>query len=137
MSNAATNDAAADAPLRKICLLVMQAGADDLADCVTPLMHALTASAMEAEVEVYFIGPCVRLLAEGVAQTVIAVESKKPLAILLGDAHESGIRLYACTSAWKAHVPDGAALAAQCAGFGGAATYLGRALDPAWRVLSY
>ena len=137
MSNAAANAAAADAPLRKICLLVIQAGADDLADCVTPLMHALTASAMEAEVEVYFIGPCVRLLAEGVAQTVIAVESKKPLATLLDDAHESGVRLYACTSAWKAYVPGNATLATQCAGFGGAATYLGRALNPAWRVLSY
>lgn len=117
--------------------MLMQAGTSDLADCVTPLMHALTASAMEAEVEMYFIGPCVRLLAGDTAHNVIAAESQKPLARLLDDARDSGIRLYVCTSAWKAHVPDGTALAAQCAGFGGAATYLGRALDPAWRVLTY
>jgi predicted peroxiredoxin len=115
----------------------MQAGAHDLADCTTPLMHALTASAMECEVEVYFIGPGVRLLAQGAAQTVVASDSKKTLAVLLDDAKESGVRLYACTSAWKAHAPDGATLAPQCAGFGGAATYLGRALDAEWRVLTY
>ena len=127
----------AAAPLGKMCLMIMQAGAQDLADCATPLMHALTASAMECEVEVYFIGPGVRLLAQGVAQTVVANDSKKTLAVLLDDAKDSGIRLYACTSAWKAHAPGGATLAPQCAGFGGAATYLGRALDPAWRVLTY
>ena len=96
-----------------------------------------TASAMECEVEVYFIGPGVRLLAQGVAQNVVANDSKKTLAVLLDDAKDSGIRLYACTSAWKAHAPGGATLAPQCAGFGGADTYLGRALDPAWRVLTY
>ena len=115
----------------------MQAGVVDLADCATPLMHALTASAMEAEVEIYFVGPCVRLLAEHTAEKIAATHSGKPLAGLLNEAKENGVRLFVCTSAWKAYADPAAVLATQASGFAGAATYLGRALDPVWRVLSY
>lgn len=132
-----SDDLGAPAAVRKLCFLVLHAGAVDLADCATPVLHALTASAMECEVEMYFIGSGVRILSEHGADAVIARELKRSLATLLDDAHESGIRIHACTSAWKAHLPTGSTLASQCAGFAGAATYLGRAMDPAWRVLSY
>ncbi len=115
--------------LRKLCLLVLHAGTTDAADCTTPIMHALTADAMACEVEVYFIGANVRLLSAQMPHSAVSD--------LLGDAHANGVRIYACTSAWKAHAAAGATLAPWCAGFAGAATYLGRALDPAWRVISY
>lgn len=124
-------------PLRKLCFLVLHSGAGALSDCATPILHALTANAMECEVEMHFIGAGVRLLAAGVAEEVPAGLPPKPLAALLADAHANGVRIHACTSAWKAHAPTGAGLTAYSAGFAGAATYLGRALDPAWRVLSY
>ena len=125
------------APLRKLCFMVLNSGTSDLGDCATPLMHALTASAMECDVEMHFIGPGVRLLAAGAADSVLAGSPPRPLGALLDEARNSGVRIHACTSAWKAHVPSGSALGPQSAGFAGAATYLGRALDPAWRVLSY
>ena len=128
------SDAPSNTPL---CLLVMQAGSTDLADCATPLLHALTASAMEAEVEIYFVGPCVRLLADRMADTVLAPNTRNTLSALLDDAKASGIRMFVCTSAWKAHVDSSAALAQQSSGFAGAATYMGRALQAHWRVLTY
>ena len=131
------DDPGAPAAIRKMCFLVLHAGSNDLADCATPILHALTASAMECEVEMYFIGPGVRILSEQGAEAIIAPELKRSVATLLDDAHESGIRLYACTSAWKAHLPGGSKLATRYAGFAGAATYLGRAMAPEWRVLSY
>jgi uncharacterized protein len=127
-----------DAPTSpRLCLLVMQAGSADLADCATPLLHALTANALEADVEMYFVGPCVRLFADRTADEVLARETRKPLTDLLDDAKASGIRIFVCTSAWKAHVASTATLAQQSTGFAGAATYLGRALQPDWRVLTY
>ena len=105
---------------RKLCLLVFHAGAADLADCATPILHALTANALECETELYFIGRSVRLLSGEVAQSVNSGETPKPVSALLDDAHANGIRIYACTSAWKSHVPSGALLAPQCAGFAGA-----------------
>jgi predicted peroxiredoxin len=120
-----------------LCLLVMQAGSADLADCATPLLHALTANAMEADVEMYFAGPCVRLLADDTADKVLARETRKPLSALLDDAKASGVRIFVCTSAWKVHVESTATLAQQSTGYAGAATYLGRALQAHWRVLTY
>ena len=37
------------APLRKLCFMVLNSGTSDLGDCATPLMHALTASAMKGD----------------------------------------------------------------------------------------
>ena len=125
------------ARLHKLCLLILHTGATDLAECATPLLHALTANAMECEVEIYFIGASVRLLAGDTAASVLAGHPRKPLAALLEEAQASGVRIYACTSAWKTHLAPTAKLARGCAGFAGAATYLGRAMDPEWRILSY
>ena len=123
--------------MSKVSFMVMQAGSRDLADCATVLLHALTANAMDAQVEMYFIGPSVRLLRDQHAESVVVSESGKTLGMMLDDAHDNGIKIFVCTSAWKAHVPSDSSLAKQCSGFAGAATYLGRALDPSWRVLTY
>ncbi|MFN0163085.1 MAG: DsrE family protein [Burkholderiales bacterium] len=134
----AEEDAAASGgPLRKLCFMVLHCGAGGLDECTIPVLHALTASAMECEVEMHFIGPGVRLLAASIADGVPAKPNTRPLGALLEDARASGISMFACTSAWKAHAHAGATLAAHSAGFAGAATYLGRALDPSWRVLHY
>lgn len=123
--------------IRKLCLLVLHTGNADLADCATPISHALTANAMECEVEVYFIGRSVRFLVEAASQPPSGTSQPTPLTAMLEDAYANGIRIFACTSAWKANSLPGEILASRCAGFAGAATYLGRALDPSWRVLSY
>ncbi len=123
--------------IRKLCLLVLHTGSADLADCATPILHALTANAMDCEVEVYFVGRNVRLLVEAAPQSPANDRDPTTVSALLEDAYTNGIRIYACTSAWKANTLPGEILAPRCAGFAGAATYLGRALDPTWRVLSY
>ncbi len=123
--------------IRKLCLLVLHTGGANLADCATPISHALTANAMECEVEVYFIGRSVRVLVEAESQPPASASQPTPVLAMLEDAYENGVRIFACTSAWKANSLPGEILATRCAGFAGAATYLGRALDPTWRVLSY
>ena len=125
------------AAARKLCFLILHTGVIELADCAIPILHALTASAMECEVEMYFIGSGVCILSEHGADAVELRELNRSLVTLLDEARDSGIRIYACTSAWQAHLPSGTTLSTRCSGFAGAATYMGRAMDPAWRVLSY
>jgi predicted peroxiredoxin len=51
----------------KLTLLLWAATPDHPDLCVTPLVHALAARALDAEVEIHFAGPADRLLVAGVA----------------------------------------------------------------------
>lgn len=127
-----------EAPLQKLALLVWAADPSRPELCATPFYFAAAAAAMDVEVEMYFTARSVELLRQGVAEKLeAAAGSGKSVADFRREALAFGVRLYACPTALASHgVPD-SALISTLTGQAGAAAFLGRSLDPAWRTLSF
>ncbi|MDD2663118.1 MAG: DsrE family protein [Dechloromonas sp.] len=121
----------------RLAILVWAATPERPELVVTPLVHALAARALDAEVEIHFAGPAVRWLVEGVADAAWPTPTReKSVGDFLAEALAAGVRVYACGMARAAWVADGEALI-PAAGAAGATAFVARALDPAWRTLVY
>jgi uncharacterized protein len=106
--------------------------------CATPFFHAAAAAAMDAEVEIYFTGKSVLLLVPGVAAAVRASPAVEvTIYEHMGRAARLGARFIACSEALAAHGVAPSNLISEVSGFGGAAAFIGRALDPEWITLCY
>lgn len=121
----------------KIAFLLWAATPERPDLCVTPLVHALAARALDAEVEIHFSGPAVRLLVAGVADALYATPAReKSLAVFLRELQAAQVRLLACSMASAAWVGDDESFIAGAA-HAGATAFVARALDPAWRTLVF
>ena len=121
----------------RLALLLWAATPDRPELCVTPLVHALAARALDAEVEIHFAGPAVRWLVTGVADTCYATpEREKSIADFLREVHAENVRLLACSMARAAWVAPAETLIPE-AGAAGATAFVARTLDPAWRTLVF
>lgn len=121
----------------KLALLIWAATPEHPELCVTPLIHALAARALDAEVEIHFAGPAVRLLVEGVADALHATPAReKSIGQFLHEVCAEDVRLLACSMAKAAWVGEHESLIAK-AGAAGATAFIARTLDPAWRTLVF
>lgn len=127
-----------EARAERLAILVWAADPGRPELCATPFYFAAAAAAMEVEVEMYFTARSVELLRQGVAEGLeAAAGSGKSVADFRREALAFGVRLFACPTALASHGIPADALIPGLAGQAGAAAYLGRALDPAWRTLSF
>lgn len=123
--------------VRGIALLVWSATPDRPELCPTPFIHALAARALDAEVEIHFAGPAVRLLVEGVAERLYPTPSQeKSVLAFMQEASAAGVRLLACGMAKASFVADGERLI-ESAGHAGATAFVARTLDSDWRTLVF
>ncbi len=121
----------------RLAILVWAATPECPELAVTPLVHALAARALDAEVEIHFAGPAVRWLVEGVADAAWPTPAhEKAIGDFLREVVAADVRLFACGMARAAWVADGEALI-PAAGAAGATAFVARAFDPAWRTLVY
>ena len=121
----------------RIAFLLWAATPDRPELCATPLVHALAARALDAEVEIHFAGPAVRLLVAGVAEQLYASPAReKSLAQFLRELLAADVRLLACSMASAAWVDADEAFIAGSA-HAGATAFVARALDPDWRTLVF
>lgn len=125
-------------PLQHLALLLCSVDGRRPEACVTPMVHALAASALDCRVELHFAGPAVRLLVQGVADTLYpSPQCDKSLGDFLREAAAAGVELRACSMAQAAWIADSETLIPECAGSAGATAFIARSLDPAWRALVY
>jgi predicted peroxiredoxin len=121
----------------RLAILIWSATPERPELCVTPLVHALAARALDAEVEIHFAGPAVRWLVEGVADGLYATASReKSIGNYLHELLAEDVRLLACGMARAAWVADSERLL-PVAGAAGATAFVARTLDPAWRTLVF
>lgn len=122
----------------KLVMLVMTPAPERAELCGAPFFHAAAAAAMDIEVEVYFAGPSVKLLARGVAERVFpgAAEQRSAYAFMRA-AIDHGVKFYACPGALAAHGIASDQLIPEVTGIAGAAAYVARVMDVDWRALSY
>lgn len=121
----------------RLALLMWAATPERPELAVTPLIHALAARALDAEVEIHFAGPAVRWLVAGVADAAWPTTAReRSVGGFLADVIAEGVPLYACSMAAAHWIGPGEALVAQ-ARHAGATTFVARVLDPGWRTLTY
>lgn len=121
----------------RLALLIWAATPDRPELVVTPLVHALAALALDAEVEIHFAGPAVRWLVPGVAENAWATpDREKSIASFLNDVAAHGGHFFACGMARAAWIGDSEVLRPD-AGAAGATAFIARSLDPAWTSLVY
>ena len=124
-------------PADKLAILVWAADPGRPELCATPFYFAAAAAAMDVEVEMYFTARSVELLRRGVAEALLAAAgSGKSVADFRREALAFGTKMFACPTALASHGIDAAELIPGLAGQAGAAAFIGRTLDPAWRSLS-
>lgn len=121
----------------QLALLIWAATPERPELAVTPLVHALAARALEAEVEIHFAGPAVRWLVAGVAAAAYPTPGReKSIGEYLAELQAEGVGLFACGMAQAAWVAAGEALIPGCRA-AGATAFVARTLDPAWRTQVY
>ena len=124
-------------PMR-LAILICSDGPQRPELCVTPLVHALAARALDCEVEIHFAGPAIRLLVEGVAASLYpTAQREKSILEFLHEATAAGAVLLACSMARAAWVSPEEELIGECQGAAGATLFVARALDPCWRPLVF
>lgn len=125
-------------PAQKLAILVWAADPGRPELCATPFYFAAAAAAMDVEVEMYFTARSVELLRRGVAETLqAAAGSGKSVADFRREAVGFGAKLFVCPTALASHGVGEDELIPGLAGHAGAAAFIGRTLDPAWRTLSF
>lgn len=127
-----------DAVVRKLAILLWQAGPEAPERCAAPFVFAAVAGAMDCEVEVHFSGPAVRLLVPGVAAGVFpGADREKTLYHFMQDAAEHGARFLGCSMAEREHLASEPRRIPEYVRVVGAAAFVQRSLDPAWRTLVF
>jgi predicted peroxiredoxin len=122
----------------RLALLIWAAAPARPELCVTPLVHALVARALDSEVEIHFAGPAVRLLVSGVADQLYPTpEGDKSVGDFMREASAAGVSFYACSMASAAWIGGDERLIPECSGRAGATAVVVRALDPEWRTLIF
>jgi predicted peroxiredoxin len=121
----------------KLAFLIWAATPEHPERVVTPLIHALAARALDAEVEIHFAGQAVRWLVEGVADAAYpGANMEKSIGEFLREVQQEGVELFACGMAQAQWVSADESLLAGCR-HAGATAFVVRVLDPAWRTLTY
>jgi len=121
----------------RLALLIWAATPDRPELVVTPLVHALAALALDAEVEIHFAGPAVRWLVCGVAEnTWPTPDREKSIATFMNDVAAGGGQFFSCGMARAAWISEAESLRND-AGAAGATAFVARMLDPDWTTAVY
>lgn len=125
-------------PIRSLAMLLWSADLSAPQRVATPFVMAQAAAALELEVELYFTAQCVQLLTPRLSPLNVGFgPEQRPLADYLAQAHELGVKLYACGQALHAAGLTRHDLIPLCSGLGGSVQFMGRSADPAWRTLVF
>ena len=123
---------------KRLAILLWAVDPDRPEICATPFFHAAAAAAMDTEVEMYFTSRSVRLLARGVAEQLFPGPThKQSVYSFIQQAARHGAKLFACPQAMEEHGVSASQFIPEVAGTAGAAAYIGRCLDDAWKTLVY
>jgi len=123
---------------KKLIVVMANSDPENPAELGTPLVQAAVAAAMDYEVEVVCAGTAGRLLKKGVAERLtVKPGATKTVYDFIRDAHDHGVRFYACPANLDLFDMTAKDLIPECRGFLGAAALVGKIMEDDCRVLSY
>lgn len=124
----------------RIVIVVWSCGPDNPRGAMlaaAPFVYALSARALDLEVEMHFTSSTVKWLFEGVAKDAYTDQAKtKTVLDFIREAHDAGVKMFACAMALGEH-RRGEVLVAHAEGVAGAATVIGNTADGATRTLVF
>jgi uncharacterized protein len=104
----------------------------------SPFFQAAAAAAMDFEVEVVCTATAGRLMQLGVADAIeVKPGSHKSVYDFIKDAHELGVKFYACAGNLELFGLSEEELIPECAGMVGTAFLIDRAMSDEYRVLTH
>ncbi|MBC8118844.1 MAG: DsrE family protein [Burkholderiaceae bacterium] len=126
-----------DAVPGKLVIVVWSAGPAQPMLAAAPFVYALTARALEVDVEMHFTSTAVRWLVPGVADAAYTdADRTKTVGDFVREVKAAGVHLYACAMAMHEHARD-SALIAECDGHAGAAAVIVAAMSDRTRTLVF
>jgi uncharacterized protein len=103
-----------------------------------PFFQAAVAAAMDLEVEIHFAARTTQLLVKGFADQLYPAENRqKSLYSFMQDAHQAGVKFYACAGAAAEHHLSGDNAIPELDGIRGVAAFLGAAVEDGVVTLTY
>lgn len=122
---------------RRLLIVVWSAGPERPVQAAAPFVYALTARALDLDVEMHFTSTAVRWLVPGVAEAAYTDAARtRTVADYRREAHAAGVRLLACSMALAEHARD-ELLVTECAGRAGAATVVAASVAADTRTLVF
>ena len=98
MSAAASDPHTIDHEEKKV-VIVMTSGPSSPERCATPFFMGALLASMDAEVTIFFTMEGVRLVQNGVAENLTAMEGGKKIIDFMRDAKSVGVKFHACRPA--------------------------------------
>lgn len=124
----------------RIILVLWSCGPDDPRGAMlaaAPFVYALSARALDLEVEMHFTSSTVRWLFAGAGDHAYTDQGKtKTVSDFLRETHAAGVKHYACAMALEEHRRD-ETLVDEVESVAGAATVIGAATDRGARVIVF
>ncbi|WP_018870317.1 MULTISPECIES: DsrE family protein [unclassified Thioalkalivibrio] len=80
-------------------VFVMTSGPSTPARCATPFYLGAVMASMDVDVYIFFTMEGVKLMEQGVAENLRAMEGGKPISEFIRDAKRAGVRLHVCQPA--------------------------------------
>ncbi|MFO8155646.1 MAG: DsrE family protein [Pseudomonadota bacterium] len=118
--------------------MLLNTDPDRPASLGAPFFQAIVAASMDLEVSIYFAARNVALLRQGVAEALHPGKDKeKSVYSFMQDAHEAGVRFYACGGALGEHgvTPDNRI--PELDDVAGGATFITEIIEPETVTLTY
>ena len=123
---------------QKLAILLWAASPERPQLCATPFVHAAAGAALDAEVEIHFAGPAVRLLVTGIAADLKPWPGMATSVYdMMRQAANLDAKFLACAMAMQALVRPEETLIPEYAGTAGASAFVQRTLNPDWATLVY
>lgn len=123
---------------KKLAILLWSLSPERPELAAAPFVYAVTACALDCDVEIHFGGTAVKLLEPGVAQNMFSsVGRERSIYDFMQDAAQQGAVFYGCQMALRAHDLVDGPLIPEYSGAAGAAAFVARALDPDWSSMIF
>jgi len=122
----------------KVVIMLLNLDPDVPGTVGAPFFQATVAAAMDLEVEMYFAARTTRLLVDGVAEALYPGQDRqKSVYSFMQDAHEAGVRFYACAGAMDENGLTHDNAIAEMDGVRGGGAFIGEVADEDVATLTY
>ncbi|SIT66640.1 hypothetical protein SAMN05216526_0655 [Ectothiorhodosinus mongolicus] len=122
----------------KVVFMLVNTQLDPPTSLGTPFFQATVAAAMDLEVEMYFAAETVKLLKKGVAEKLYpGAAQEKSIYAFMQDAHELGVKFYACFGATDEHNVTPETAIPELDGMRGGGAFIGDIVEEGVIALTY
>lgn len=122
----------------KVVIMLLNVDLQRLGSLGAPFFQATIAAVMDLEVDMYFAGPSTRLLIRGFADVIHPGSAReKSVYSFMQDAHEAGVKFYACAGAMEENGLTLANAIPELDGVRGGAAFIGEVIEDNVVTLTY